>query len=328
MWTVSDDEVLKKGVVKKVVDLLEHNRDLNFVMLNYEIKYPEGVLVPWTGKHGFLENALSELYQGVNGYAIILSSAVIYKYKIFETTMEKLPLDDLASYGMHFFTGALAIKTGRSYISKNIWVTANNTSSWYDIMITSFCGMMKSFTKLEDIGFSRDELRNLYKGYVDRAFFNALMSSEEKIAQDAVRSMIVRYPKRFMRWFFDYYKHEYGVEIIADKIKRNKKPIYIYCAGAWGKKAAGELQRRGVKIAGFFDGNENKWGKQIQVKSNRLQDIKDEISLFPCYNFAEFFKTDIQILIANENKKIVRIIKDNITQKGVTAVYVYNLKSR
>ena len=39
--------------------------------------------------------------------------------------------------------------------------------------------------------------------------------------------MIVRYPKRFMRWFFDYYKHEYGVEIIADKIKRNKKPIYI-----------------------------------------------------------------------------------------------------
>ena len=323
LWTVSDDDVIKKGAVKHVIDVLEKKDGLNFVMLNYGIKSLNGLWVPWTGKCGYLDNALPELYYGCNGYVIITTTAVIYRYKFFEITMATLPVNDISCYGMHFFTGALAIKAGKTYISKDVWVEANNTSGWYDRMIMSYCGMMKAFVKLDDMGFSEDEIRNLYKGYVMRVLFWEIMSSRELIAQETVRTLIARYPERFMRWAFDYHKHVYSTDVITEKIKRHQYPVYIYCAGFWGREAVEALQNRGIVVEGFFDGAESKWGKQIQVIASYGKHREQEIGSLTCYNFDEFCNNEIQVVIAIQNKKEARKIKKKLIQSNVKCVYLY-----
>lgn len=172
IWIIGDDDPLSRGVVGKVLGLLEEYPDLYYIFLNYKIMLGERTLQEkaYDGAGGYFPEGHKYVMEDFAGRSsmLILTSTSIYKREILHKTIELLPLDRIERYSWSYLTALIAIKGHPSYFCSDICaVNQQGEKSWADIEYDSFRGIMRSFACLTGI-YSRQEIRLMYQGYSTR----------------------------------------------------------------------------------------------------------------------------------------------------------------
>ena len=80
--------------------------------------------------------------------------------------------------------------------------------------------------------------------------------------------------------------------------------VYIYGAGAYGKRLLFDLRCRGINVLGFIDGNSSLWGVEIQG-----------VKCFPLANFKN--QKQVHIIIASIYREEIR---EQLLEFGMTNV--------
>lgn len=84
----------------------------------------------------------------------------------------------------------------------------------------------------------------------------------------------------------------------------NLEDVYIYGAGAYGKRLLFDLRCRGINVLGFIDGNSSLWGVEIQG-----------VKCFPLVNFKN--QKQVHIIIASIYREEIR---EQLLEFGMTNV--------
>lgn len=85
-----------------------------------------------------------------------------------------------------------------------------------------------------------------------------------------------------------------------------ERPLYLYCAGANGKKLKRELIMRDIPITAFSDSNEKLWGQEIEG--------------IICLRPEELDKKGI-IIVTKDNPEV---LSEQLRQRGYTRVLDYS----
>lgn len=169
IWVISDDDVLEKGIVSYVLKLIEKYNDICYIYLNYaDINTDNTTTIKYTGDTGFFNNAVPMIFEDFmkRSAAMMLTSTSIYKRKYWDYATKNLPLTDICSFGCSYYATLAAIKNGSSYYEPRIWAYAKpNERSWKDYAYLANMGIIRSFAKLNEVGYTKKEIQKIYKSY-------------------------------------------------------------------------------------------------------------------------------------------------------------------
>lgn len=168
IWIIGDDP-FEAGVVKRVVEIIEKYREVNFVYLNTRSYYgrnPFGKMEYVFGNGGYYENTwkfVKEYYYAFSKL-FTFTSGIIHKRKTIDETFRIIPLNGEFVYSWSYFAGLIALLKGKGYFEKRIWVYDQLLGvSWSDYAIVSFSNMVKSHKLLRKFGVNEKLIRNLKK---------------------------------------------------------------------------------------------------------------------------------------------------------------------
>ena len=168
LWIVGDD-LFEKGVVKRVLDIIDANKDINFVYLNNRLCYgksPYGKMEYVFNEGGYFENTWKFVEEKKYSFSKILTftSCVIHRKENLEKTMSIIPLDGNFEYSWSYFEGLLALLNGRGFFEKKVWVYDQLLGvTWNDYAIIAYSSMVRSHKLLRKVGISRKEIKMLKK---------------------------------------------------------------------------------------------------------------------------------------------------------------------
>ncbi len=183
LWIFSDDDIVKPGAIKHVIQLLNKYQDINYIFLNYASlkgKALEDGLYPSAlrGESGYFENAVPMIMRDFSARSenMILITTSIYKKEYFELATKVLPLCDLESYAVNYYTPLAAVKNGSAYFDEEIW--CNNfpmNASWRRDAYRSKRGVMRFFVRLDRAGYSKKEIKKMYLSFCNRGFMEGCL---------------------------------------------------------------------------------------------------------------------------------------------------------
>lgn len=166
LWTLSDDDILRKGTVDHVISILKTYPDISFLFLNYT-KDSLGCepMWPYPFEQEYYRDGFSELikHYPIGLEMIIMTSAFVCLRRAVELSEKILSLDETVSYGLHFFSSLAAMKMGASFFDKDVWVKAGENDSWTDIVYKAHTGWRKSVLRLSKIGYTRMDIHIINK---------------------------------------------------------------------------------------------------------------------------------------------------------------------
>lgn len=175
IWIVGDDDTMEPGIVHHVITLIHTYTDINYIFLNHTSvldNAKEGKMEPfYKGESGFFENALPMLMEDFckRTNSMIFSTTSIYKMVFYKQATKLLPLTDLENYAINYFAPLAAVKNGSAFFDDKVWAyNRPQNASWHDYAYTSRRGMMRSFAKLIQVGYSKREIKDIYLSYCTR----------------------------------------------------------------------------------------------------------------------------------------------------------------
>lgn len=172
LWTISDDDILCEGIVKRVVSILENDVEMGYVFLNYAPIEGGEIIPAYGGKGGKIEDGASHiLSERIKELpAVILMSASIYTRAAFIKSIQVLPLGSEEAYGISGYASLASMKYGKSYFEKKVWVYSNPANkSWNDIVYESNMGMLRMFRKLCEVGYTKADVSKIYHMWISQA---------------------------------------------------------------------------------------------------------------------------------------------------------------
>lgn len=177
LWMVSDDDVLEKGIVSRVVNILEQEKNLTYLYLNYspmlgvspEEGYGEAALHITPGRH---DNAFLSMENDFKKttYCLLLMTGSIYRMDWYVVAQNTIPCPTLESYSINYFTSLTCLKNGPSYFEEKVWIhTFPKNISWANEGYLVRLGILRSFDKLREVGYSSKEVKKIYRNLYDTA---------------------------------------------------------------------------------------------------------------------------------------------------------------
>lgn len=195
VWIIGDDDILVEGIVGRVYDILCNNQNISYVYLNYA-KLDEKESPVYLGETCLVKNGYEQLMQEKKeGLArIILTSSSIYLTTCLIETVKNIPLTEEGSYGWSLYASLAAIKKGYSFFDSTVWVYNNDgNASWRNIAYDAWMGNIRSFIRLDKVGYSRKEIKEIYRCWIDKTFLGGYIVAQFLKTRD------------FRRFFKDYF---------------------------------------------------------------------------------------------------------------------------
>lgn len=189
LWVIGDDDILNKGIVKRVVDILNSDTDIGYVFLNYApIEDPDKYA--YNGPDGLVMDG-SRIVLGKeidNLQMVILSSASIYTRTAFVRSTEILPLRSEENYGINGYASLASMKRGKTYFEKKVWLYNDaGNMSWKDIVYESNMGVLRMFRKLTAVGYSKADVSKIYHAWITRTLVAGKILHRLTITKDIKR---------------------------------------------------------------------------------------------------------------------------------------------
>lgn len=183
IWIVGDDDYLEYGVVKNVMNILNSQKNLNFIFLNYadcygKNKYGNAI---YKGRSGLVEDTWSDVQKEFykNSSLMVFTTCIIHRRTNMEIVVEMLPLDGNRDYGWSFLLGILALKEGHGYFDSRIWIWDQlKDISWSSMVLLSRRGLIRSLDVLEELGFEKKQVRKYQKDVMQHAGIYDLVMDE------------------------------------------------------------------------------------------------------------------------------------------------------
>lgn len=189
LWIIGDDDILLPGIVKRVVTVLDSNKNIGYMFLNYAPLENEqklayggpGGLIP-DGAAVMLKDRIDELQ------VVILSSASIYTREAFVKSTQILPLESEENYGINCYASLASMKYGQSYFEKRLWLYNDaENKSWKDIVYESNMGVLRMFRKLTAVGYSKADVSKIYHAWITRTLVAGKILHRLTITKDIKR---------------------------------------------------------------------------------------------------------------------------------------------
>ncbi len=160
IWVVGDDDILNKGVLGRVFEIIYEYPNLNFIYLNH--LYIDGDKISdskcYRGGFGFYKGVYPMISRQdfyLNSSALGLTASVVFKRKIVMSVIDVLPLDQKMDYGWSFIAGLYGANLGNGFFEKKVWLYDQMSGkSWTDYMYTALYGSLCSTMRLLKLGFS------------------------------------------------------------------------------------------------------------------------------------------------------------------------------
>lgn len=170
-WVVGDDDDLKQGILKKVLGIIDKNPNVSYIFFNYS-DISNNKHMAYTGFNGLVKNGLTMITGECieNIYMLFLTSSSVYLKDCLMDTIRNLPLESKRSYGWSGYAALASLKYGDAYFNDEIWVYNDaSNKSWNDIVYESNMGTLRMFEKLNLVGYSKKEIREIYHFWVSGA---------------------------------------------------------------------------------------------------------------------------------------------------------------
>jgi glycosyltransferase involved in cell wall biosynthesis len=126
VWFVSDDDIIKDGVIEEVINIISCNNAPEFIFVNYSFKGKKG----FNGNTGIRfdsKNAALEVYQQAYGSLVLISSCIYKKENIIELNTN-LMFQWLSAPLLYSF---YSCTKGPVYITKEDWIIFNSGNASY-----------------------------------------------------------------------------------------------------------------------------------------------------------------------------------------------------
>ena len=167
-WLISDDDKLQKGIIKRVLEIISMYPKISYVFLNYSdnININKGI---YDGPAGLFSNGASMLLTDEcahNVPTVVFTTSSIYLKESLVETINNLPLKVQESYGWSGYAALDALKKGNSYFDDKVWVSYGIEKSWEDIEDKACMGAVRSLCKLNVVGYTRKEIRQILKHWI------------------------------------------------------------------------------------------------------------------------------------------------------------------
>lgn len=168
-WVVSDDDNLRHGIVKRILEIVKNNTNISYIFFNYS-DIADVNEVAYTGPTGLVKDGAAMVTNGCREYINILfltSSSVYLKRNLMET-IHNLPLENQRSYGWSGYAALASLKCGDAFFDGRVWVHNDpQNMSWKDIKYESNMGVLRMFEKLNLVGYKQKQIRAIYHCWIN-----------------------------------------------------------------------------------------------------------------------------------------------------------------
>lgn len=277
LWTVGDDDFLRHGIVKKIFEIIRNYPDINFILFNQAIMNSINIdkgcsfpLLPEQLCSGYMTDASSFVLQHITLFRLPLISMVakVVRTKLRRCVQKVIPANMIESYGHDLIISMAAIKQGNTYFEPQVYCYGNSANaSWHqDIFFQSWFGTSLSIKKLDNFGYTDEEIRYIYQ-LTFKENLAAYKVSRDK--EDMNTDILQRFEKflwdstGYVPKRLEYIETEMEFPFI-DFIKN--RTIVLYGAGKIGRALHYVCNREGIQIVAWCDKNYNLM-KELMVES-------------------------------------------------------------
>lgn len=168
LWIVGDDP-FEPGVVKRVIDIIDENKDVNFVYLNTRPCYgknPFGNMEYQLEEEGFYENTWKFVEEKKYAFSKLMTftSCIIHRRESMEQTLSLIPLDGDFEYSWSYFEGLISLMKGNGFFEKKVWVYDQALGvTWSSYAIIAYSSMVRSHKLLKKLGVNRNLIKLMKK---------------------------------------------------------------------------------------------------------------------------------------------------------------------
>lgn len=262
---LSHDDIFYKEKISKQVEILQKSRAL-VTACAYDIFYDAGrkIGVPFVdfyGKENIEKSVFSVIHSLIQFGGVLLHRSIFDKYGVFR--------EDLRTTQDYEFLFRILRKENCEFCNELLYgiryheAQGSNTISSVPMDRDDMYSMFIS--ELDD-----NEKCILY-GSVYNFYYQMLLRIWPMSNMDKSFSLCMKGLKE-SEW------------MPTSEVETIDLPVYIYGAGAYGKRILFDLHCRGIEVTGFIDGNSRLWGSSIEG--------------LPCYSLEAIEKK-------NENKMII-----------------------
>lgn len=164
-WLISDDDVLKEGIIKRVLNIIKTYEGISYIFLNYTDIQWENNRGAYHGSVGLLDDAAEILQENdisQIGALMFTTSSIYLKEGLVDST-KNLSIEKKERYGCTLYSSLACLKKGKSYFDGDIWVIGNEgNKSWTDVWYESQTGVLRMFEKLKLVGYTKTEIDKFY----------------------------------------------------------------------------------------------------------------------------------------------------------------------
>lgn len=168
LWIIGDDP-FEKGVVKRVLEIIDHNKEVNFVYLNTRPCYgknPFGNMEYKLEEEGYYENTWRFVEDKKYAFSKLMTftSCIIHKRETMLKTISIIPLDNNYEYSWSYFEGLISLLEGKGYFEKKVWVYDQALGvTWNEYAVIAYSSMLRSHKLLKKLEISKRQIKLMKK---------------------------------------------------------------------------------------------------------------------------------------------------------------------
>lgn len=258
-WLSHDDVFYPRKIEEQVAALIQEN--VKVTACAYHIMYDSGrrIPVPFVDFYGqnIIKNSVFSVLQALIQFGgVLLHKSVFERYGLFredlKTTQDYEFLFRVLRQERCVFSNRLLY--GIRYHDKQGSRTISSVNQEREGM---YCRFMEELSK--------DEKRSMYGS--EYCFYYQML----------LRVWPMPNIERAIWLCVDELNHKEAEHFskVEDSGIAYEEPILIYGAGIYGRRLLFDLRCRGIKVAGFLDGNRDLWGKEVDgIVCFSLQDVE------------------------------------------------------
>ncbi|GAB1308197.1 hypothetical protein KH5_08800 [Urechidicola sp. KH5] len=126
VWFVSDDDELRKGVVRNIFEIIDENKNLNFIFLNF-LFFGNRIFSGKTGLRVDSKEAVNEVFREYYGSLILITACIYKKSNLLELRENEMKKWLSAPLLYSFYSSS----KGPVYLTKKNWINYRDGQASY-----------------------------------------------------------------------------------------------------------------------------------------------------------------------------------------------------
>ncbi len=260
-WIIGNDDVPEKGGLLALLEYLERNADVDFVVTPFDV-YSEGAyretIFPLIESEERIYDTGTEADRikliramGHNSAIFGFLSNVVFRKEIWEERKTKFT-DKLDSLFIQMYIDIDALLRGARYGYWDRKIIRNNLDDETNNTLGRISGVLFGLDDTVEYFFDGDEKKLLKKILTD-PFINGVLWDTDEESEYYARIKRIRSEKNKIY-------EEYFIRTEDRKAFFSEKTVMIYGTGDYGERALAELRKIGARVIGAADSNKEKQG--------------------------------------------------------------------